>query len=221
MRFKALDLFSCCGGAGRGIHDAGFEVVGVDVTNNHEYTYKFIHSDVFDLERKFFDEFDFVWSSPPCQCYTWSTRKGREEKFPDLIDKTRKLLTEIGKPFVIENVVGAPLRKDLVLCGEMFKLRVLRHRIFEIHNFIVPKLKHVKHKPPIDKGHSWYACVSGHGGDSYSFKFSDWCDAIDLYHIHNREHLAQAVPPAYSRYIANFVMRSPDSILAIKSARAR
>ena len=202
---RALDLFCCCGGAGMGLKLAGFSVTGVDITPDHVYpsSLNFVNADVFSLPLEYFDNFDFIWASPPCQHYTWGTRKNRHERFPDLVQRTRELLQKTGKPFVIENVVGAPLRKDLVLCGEMFSLRVIRHRIFEIHGFSIEQIKHKKHHPPLDKTHSWYCCVAGHGGDSFSFSLNEWQKAMGIYWISDKKHLAQAVPPAYSKYIAS------------------
>ena len=48
--------------------------------------------------------------------------------------------------FCIENVAGAPIRHDLMLCGEMFGLKVIRHRYFEIHGFSVAQPEHIKHR---------------------------------------------------------------------------
>jgi Site-specific DNA methylase len=200
---KLLDLFCCCGGISKGFHNKGWDCTGVDITNNHQYPYAFIHDDVFNLPVDYFQEFDLIHASPPCQVYTWGTRKDRKTKFVDLVDKTRQLLLKTGKPFIIENVIGAPLRKDLILCGEMFKLRVLRHRIFEIEGFTVLQPKHEKHKPPVNKTHSYYSCVSGHGGDSYSFKLEDWQRDIGIDWVNNKAHLTQMIPPKYAEYIAS------------------
>jgi DNA (cytosine-5)-methyltransferase 1 len=197
---KTLDLFCCCGGASRGLADAGFEVTGVDITDDHQYPYNFIHSDVFDLPTEFISSFDFIWASPPCQHYTWSARRWKKD-FPDLVDKTRQLLQNSGKPYIIENVIGAPLRKDIILCGEMFGLRVIRHRIFET-NFTVFQPPHIKHRLP-SNGRSYYACVAGHGGEGYSFKLEDWQKAMGIDWITNKKHLAQAIPPTYSKYLIN------------------
>lgn len=202
---RALDLFCCCGGATKGLHDAGLEVTGVDIRDNHEYTGEFIHSDVFNLDIDFIRKFDLIWASPPCQQFSISSRHWINVGYRfdgDMIDVTRELLRKAGKPFVIENVVGSPLRKDLRLCGEMFGLRVVRHRIFEIHGFTVLQPKHIKHKPPIDYNHSWYVNMAGHGCKSYSFKMDDWKNAIGIQHINKKEHLTQAVPPKYAEYIA-------------------
>lgn len=201
---RVLDLFCCCGGAAKGLHDAGFEVVGVDITNNHEYPYEFVCQDVFTLGPRFFEHFDLIWASPPCQHYSYGMQKFDQYKqYPDLVGPTRELLLKTGKPFIIENVVGAPLRKDIQLCGEMFGLRVVRHRIFEINGFVVPQPKHIKHREKVGRK-SWYMCVAGHGGQSVSTKFDDWKKAMNIYHIIDKVHLKQAVPPAYSEYIGRY-----------------
>ena len=179
------------------------EVTGVDITDDHDYPFEFVHKDVFDLPLSFFEKFDLIWASPPCQFYSWSARKHKKE-YPDLIAKTRNLLQKTGKPFIIENVQGAPLRKDLRLCGEMFGLRVLRHRIFEIEGFWVMQPPHLKHRKPVDDIHSYYACVAGHGGASYSFRIEHWKEAMQIDWINKKNHLTQAVPPAYSDYILRY-----------------
>lgn len=202
---KALDLFCCCGGAAMGLNHAGYDVTGVDIRNDHQYPFELIHSDVFSLPPAFFDEFDFIWASPPCQSFSWSTATWRNKGYRyegNLIDKTRELLLKTGKPFVIENVTGSPLRKDLVLCGEMFGLNVVRHRIFEIHGFTVLQPPHIKHKPRPDRTHSAYCGLFGHGGESHHTKLSDWQKAVNIHWITDKKHLSQVVPPAYSKFIA-------------------
>jgi DNA (cytosine-5)-methyltransferase 1 len=55
------------------------------------------------------------------------------------------MLIKTGKPYVIENVEGAPLINPAILCGTMFKgLRVLRHRLFEA-DFPIVVPPHGKH----------------------------------------------------------------------------
>jgi hypothetical protein len=206
---KVLDLFCCCGGAAMGLSDNGNnKITGVDITNDHEYPFEFIGIDVFDLWESFFEEFDLIWASPPCQHYL-PINKWRGNYYPDLVARTRQLLIETGKPFIIENVPGAPIRRDLLLCGEMFEdLRILRHRIFEFGNgFKKPlRLPHKKHKRTLDNRgnktpNSYYACVSGHGGNGYSFSLKNWQNAMGIDWINKKTHLTQAIPPAYSNYI--------------------
>lgn len=47
------------------------------------------------------------------------------------------MLRATGRPYVIENVVGAPVKAGLMLCGTMFGLRISKHRVFEA-NFPLP-----------------------------------------------------------------------------------
>ena len=200
---KLLDLFCCCGGISKGYHNNGFECTGVDINDNHKYPYNFIQSDVFELQLSFFEQFDIIHASPPCHRFVWGNHN--KEKYPDLIDKTRQLLKKTGKPYVIENVPNAPLRKDLLLCGEMFNgLRVLRHRRFEIEGFTVLQPIHGKHKAPIHKNKSYYASIAGHGGESYSYNINDWKKAIGIDWVNDKKHLTQMIPPKYSEYISKF-----------------
>lgn len=185
------------------------KVVGVDINNNHNYPFEFIHSDIFKLEPSFFDEFDIIHASPPCQQFSIGSKRWLNLGYdmpPNLIPQTRKLLSKTGKPFIIENVPNAPLRKDLVLCGEMFGLRVVRHRIFELEGLKVKQPKHVRHKPRIDKKHSYYSQLAGHGGDSYSYKIEDWKKDIGIGWVNDKEHLVEMIPPLYSKYIINNII---------------
>lgn len=76
--------------------------------------------------------FDFIWASPPCQGFTaYKRRPGHVRPRENLIPVMRERLRASGKPFVIENVAGAPLEEAVMLCGSMFGLDVRRHRFFE------------------------------------------------------------------------------------------
>jgi DNA (cytosine-5)-methyltransferase 1 len=207
---KVLDLFSCCGGASTGLSDGGKNrVVGVDINDGHDYPFEFIKHDVLKLESSFFDEFDLIWASPPCQQFSIGSKRWLNLGYdmpPNLIPQTRELLLKTGKPFIIENVPNAPLRKDLVLCGEMFGLRVIRHRVFELQGLKVKQPPHIRHKPRIDKKHSYYSQLAGHGGDSYSYKIEDWKRDIGIDWVNDKEHLVEMIPPLYSKYIINNII---------------
>ncbi len=127
---RLLDLFCGAGGAGMGYHRAGFEVVGVDIKMQKNYPFEFHCTEAFAFLEKHGHEFDLIHASPPCQAYTVQG-KTQGKTHPLLIEPIRDLLARVGKPFVIENVMGAPLRDPIVLCGSMFQLGVLRHRKFE------------------------------------------------------------------------------------------
>lgn len=200
---KIVDLFCGAGGASKGYADAGFEVVGIDIEPQPHYPYDFIQGDALatDLPNA-----DLYHASPPCQCYSTSTvpMRRRGKQYPDLIAATREKLKKTGRPFVIENVPGAPLRRDLVLCGSMFNLRVIRHRLFEIHGFIASQPPHLQHKGRStghlrDFGIAYYYTVVGHGYSTADTK-QNWSDAMQINWM-NKKELAQAIPPAYTRYI--------------------
>src|SRR5512139_314282 len=143
---RILDLFCGAGGAAVGYHRAGFDVVGVDINPQPNYPFEFVQADalwalqqlqVGSLLDYHLSDFDAIHASPPCQRYSTATkRNGTELEHPDLIGPTRELLQATGLPYVIENVVGAPLRDSILLCGSWFALgadgyRLKRHRLFE------------------------------------------------------------------------------------------
>ena len=134
----ALDLFCGGGGVWQGLTDAGFdEIVGVDNTPIHSKRYpgEFVHGCALEyLRDQPLDSFDFVWASPPCQ--RWSTGTNfhhRGDHHPDLLNPTRDLLKERAQCWVIENVPGSPLARDIILLGPMVGLpRINRRRYFEV-----------------------------------------------------------------------------------------
>ena len=137
IRVRALELFCGAGGAGTGLHRAGFDVTGVDLKYQPRYPFRFVQADAlavpFSLEH-----FDFIWASPPCQAHTtmsnrWRGQGGQADSHVDLIPATRSMLDTWGGPYVIENVVGAraSLRSPIVLSGGQFGLSVHRPRLFE------------------------------------------------------------------------------------------
>ncbi|GAA0255781.1 DNA cytosine methyltransferase [Cryptosporangium japonicum] len=134
MSLRLLDL--CCGqgGASRGYVDAGFEVVGVDLNPQPRYPFTFIQANALDVlqNRAFVAGFDAIHASFPCQAFLTGTLAPARD-VPDLITPGRPLLDATGLPWVMEDVMPAPLdpARSIVLCGEMFALRTIRHRRFE------------------------------------------------------------------------------------------
>lgn len=152
------------------------------------------------------DEFDFIHTSPPCQsssALTKGTNKGRI--YPQLIPATRKALKAAGRPCVIENVSGAPIRKDVTLCGEMFGLQVIRHRHFEIHGWQCPRPDHLPHRGRVAgmRHGQWftgpYFAVYGDGGGKGTVQ--QWQEAMGIDWTGVRKEIAEAIPPAYTRWI--------------------
>ena len=145
MRPRLLDLFCGAGGAAMGYHRAGFEVVGVDIKPQPNYPFTFAQADALEflaeylsIRRGAYDQFDAIHASPPCQAYSRALRHMSAPQ-PELIAPTRELLNQTGLPWVIENVIGAPLvnhstldgRHGVEVCGTMFGLRIGWHRLFE------------------------------------------------------------------------------------------
>ena len=136
-RPRLLDLYCGGGGAGVGYARAGFDVVGVDKEKQGNYPFEFIQADAIEYVKEHGHEFDAIHASPPCQLYTrkaadWGRRRKHWLEHPDLVGPTREALDALGRPYIIENVPGAPIRADVLLCGTMFGLRIQRHRLFEL-----------------------------------------------------------------------------------------
>jgi DNA (cytosine-5)-methyltransferase 1 len=131
MKPRLLDLFCGAGGAGMGYFRAGFEVVGVDINLQKRYPFEFHQADALEYLQDHWQEFDAFHASPVCKQFT-KLRFIHKREYPDFITPIRPLLVATGKPWVIENVPGAPLINPIILCGTMFpELRVYRHRAFE------------------------------------------------------------------------------------------
>ncbi len=128
---RLLDLFCGAGGCAVGYHRAGFDVVGVDIEPQPNYPFKFIQMDAFAFLELDWKNHDAFHASPPCQAFS-AMNRAVKAKHPNYIPALRREFQSYGKPWIIENVEGAPLRQPVMLCGTMFGLRVRRHRIFEL-----------------------------------------------------------------------------------------
>lgn len=205
---KVLDLFCGVGGASKGYAAAGFEVIGVDINPQPDYPYEFVQADAL-LARPYFPHVDLIHASPPCQfdaAITRGTNKHLRHGYPDLIGPVREMLAKSGRPYVIENPAA---RQDVVLCGEMFDLRVIRHRNFELGGWsckapVEPKhkgrvigMRHGKRITEAEGG--YYYAVYGSGG--YKGTVPQWQQAMGINWTDNRKSIAEAIPPAYTRYI--------------------
>ncbi len=202
---KALDLFCGSGGASQGLHKTGFEMFGVDI-EKQDYPFDYVICDVFDLPLEFFEDFDLIWASPPCQGYVDANIN--KPDYPRYIPQLKKLLKNTRLPYVIENVQLAPIRHDLMLCGDMFNLKVIRHRYFEIEGFHVPRMKHFKHKGLLAKG-DYVACYGGGAGNERTrkkygrIKFTPKQQQEALGITWTTKNITECIPPAYSEYIGS------------------
>lgn len=209
---RILDLFCGVGGATRGYQLAGHDVTGVDIDPQPDYIGdEFAQRDALGFVNRWGSFFDFIHASPPCQasCVLTNGTNGGRGGHVDMLADTRDALDATGRPYVIEQPVGlAKIRKDVVLCGEMFGLDVIRHRIFEFggprqSNFTQPA--HIKHRGRVA---GWrhgthyagpYVAVYGDGGGKGSV--ADWQAAMGINWTGNRKSIAEAIPPAYTRWI--------------------
>lgn len=208
-----LDLYCGVGGAGQGYRLAGWHVTGVDIKAMPRYSGDvFIKGDAVAYLREHGHEYDFVHASPPCQRHsalTKGTNKGRI--YPELIAPTREALRAVGKPWIIENVAGAEIRKDLMLCGEMFGLAVIRHRYFELGGWSIIAPDHPPHRGRVAglRHGVWYTgpyfAVYGDGGGKGTI--AQWQEAMGIDWTSSRKELAEAIPPAYSRFIGSHALR--------------
>src|SRR5271154_2732026 len=128
-----LDLFCGAGGAAMGYHRAGFEILGVDIKRYPHYPFPMVQADALDfLTWADLRSVKAIHASPPCLAYSVCTATHAKPRHPDLLGPTRSALADTGRPWIIENVPGAPTRADHPLCGCMFGVpRLKRDRWFE------------------------------------------------------------------------------------------
>lgn len=210
-----------------GYHRAGFDVVGVDIAPQPRFPFDFVQDDALACLRWLLDgyaavsakgvgyklsDFAAIHASPPCQAYTRAsfTSKNRG-RHPALLEPTRALLIATGKPWVMENVPGAPVRDHPIeLCGLMFGLKVFRHRFFESSAFLLcpPHPPHGRRKVGVDG----FRSLVGHGGGASARQRRQmnalgvkddkrsWVDASGIDWM-TRDEMAQAIPPAYTEFV--------------------
>lgn len=216
VRPLLLDLFCGAGGAAKGYSDAGFDVVGVDIEPQPNYPYEFHQDDALGLSRFAIGiKFAAIHASPPCQHYSTASGKAKKrgKTFVNLVEPTRQLLEATGRPYVIENVVGAPLHSPVRYCGSSFGLDVRRHRLFESNQPIeAPPCDHTWQTPRFQsldsrmaKAGKLASVVGVHGNCNYAGEFELRCRAMGIDWMTNAE-LTQAVPPAYTRHIGEQLM---------------
>lgn len=195
---RILDLFSGAGGAAEGYRRAGFDVTGVDLVQQPRYPFSFIHADAMTCPL---DGYDAYHASPPCHDHI-SRKPAAADGTGWMLAAIRQRLQATGKPWVIENVPGAPMRADYKLCGCMFGLDVRRERWFETswHGFaLIPPCDHSR--PAVS--------VYGHGGKRSHMRGGDLGAYVDLEETRaaigiswmTTSEMSQAVPPPYTEMI--------------------
>mgnify|MGYP000912579475 CR=1 FL=1 len=120
----ALDLYCKAGVSGRGLAQAGYTVIGIDIEPQPNYPYEFIQGDALRILKElvqtgwttigyaigetrysrtlYLSEIDFIWASPPCQKFSrmQAANKGRvkrKKKHKDLLTPTLRVLRKLDK----------------------------------------------------------------------------------------------------------------------------
>lgn len=217
-RPKGLDLFCGAGGAAMGYHRAGFDMVGVDINPQPHYPFEFHQADWAEYLARHWREYNFIHASPPCQAYSGMrritlSRFGVAPEHPDLIPAVREALQSTGTPFVIENVQGAPMHTQLILCGASMGLpHLARHRHFESNILLMsgPPCRHMRNAYTIgiygDRPDGRRVSYPQHRlvrvaqslDEARQEMGVDWMDWGEI---------TQAVPPVYTHFIGDQVMQ--------------
>jgi DNA (cytosine-5)-methyltransferase 1 len=210
---RILDLYCKAGGVSVGLHRRypHAQIVGVDIEPQPRYPFVFVQADAltFDLHG-----YDFIWASPPCQAFTQVTARyrgggGKADTHLDLLTPTRERLLQQSAPWIIENVVGAKrvMREPVLLHGGMFGLGVYRPRLFEssFPIFTIPA------KAPsnaigvygkLDGRRLWTRADGTEQRAPRTLAQANAAMGIDWMEW---DELKEAIPPAYSHYLAQFI----------------
>lgn len=216
-KIRLVDLCCKAGGCSTGYYRAAkalkrsIEIIGVDIEDQPNYPYEFVKMDAIEFFENNFQFFNRVHASPPCQKFSTATavHRANGEVYSDALYPIQKLIREYQIPAVIENVMAAPIRGDIILRGDMFDLKVLRSRKFEIHHwfmlnpFIPKKIGSVKEGD--------FAQVVGKGQltapGSKKVKMEGtilevWSKSMGIDWM-TVEELREAIPPAYTEFIGS------------------
>ena len=221
-----LNPYCGVGGTTRGLQMAGFRVFGVDIAEQTEYCGDDFHrGDAVKFIERSGHKFAGICAEPPCQNQIAITagnraRPGWTDTHRNWIVPTRIALAEtrarVGIPTVIECGVGRHLRRDLMLCGDMFYPedydgpRVQRHRWFEAEGVEIPQPRHPKH---VGYVRGWrhgefrdgrYVAVYGEGGGKATIAEAQRAMGIDW--TEDRISLNEAIPPVYAEHVGVALM---------------
>jgi len=220
---KILDLYCGDGLAATGylsvkeLLNCDVEIVGIDRNPAcvNSYPGEFIHGNVRDfVSKSFFNEFDIVHASPPCQSFSRLKHFAKHHDNGEELFFIRDFLRSYSGRSILENVVCAPIHKDVVLRGNMFHLLTLKERIFETNNlpFIItpPRSSHFVNKP------NYYITVAGGGSKGNHYLLDHvklncrelWSLAMGVSHFNKftAHGLAEGIPPAFTRFILSSIL---------------
>jgi DNA (cytosine-5)-methyltransferase 1 len=191
-----------------GYHRAGFEVVGVDIKPQPHYPFEFHQADALTYPL---EGFDVIHASPPCQDWSVLHRNygAPAHGTAGLLNVMLTVLRAQERPWVVENVVGAPLPSAIQLCGASFGLGVSgldlnRHRRFQMSLYMLAPP--CQHRPGKTLGvygsgtNRWHRVKLGR-----NLRSAELRQAMDIDWM-NRAELSQAIPPAYTEWIGTQLM---------------
>jgi DNA (cytosine-5)-methyltransferase 1 len=228
-RPRLLDLYSCAGGAAMGYHLAGFDVTGVDINPQPRYPFTHHTADALEYLTAHGHDYDAVHASPPCHDHSSLASVAGVDGTAWMLPAVRYLLRRLGKPYVIENVPGAPLDNPVWLCGTEFGLAadttsrgrvwLRRHRGFESNMLLM--------------GAGGCTCTARRGriigvygtgdggnrpsGSGWKGDFTTRKQVMGIDWM-NREELSQAIPPAMTQFIGEQLI---DHLTAVTAGSAR
>lgn len=214
---KILDLFCCEGGASMGYFQGfkkhGFNpvVVGVDISPQPRYPFKFIQGDAIEYLVNNHHTYGLIVASPPCQNDSVACKrfKNQGKVYPDLIAKTREALKATGKPYVIENVQGAKskLVDPILICGLMVGMSMYRHRLFETWCKVEQPNhpQHVLKSSPMGRKQ-----LEGHfiASPVGNVPQTDLVKRVMGVTWMSQKGLSQSIPPAYTELITDLIVHN-------------
>jgi DNA (cytosine-5)-methyltransferase 1 len=207
MTIVMLDMYCKAGGCSEGYVRAAeelghtIEITGVDIEPQPNYPYMFVQGDAIEHLNKTIGYYTHYHASPPCQEYS-RTKSLHTNTFADLLIPTREALNHTGRPYVIENVLGAKMKNAIILDGPMFGLKVIRKRKFESNKLLLQpgigyKNGSIGGKNSTRATHDGYYTCSGHQMGT----LKEWQDAMGINWMKTKNELAEAIPPAYTHWL--------------------
>nr|WP_314541111.1 DNA cytosine methyltransferase [uncultured Campylobacter sp.] len=176
---RILNLFAGLGGNRRlwdNVTDIRVTAVELDEAVAHAYAFRYpndeiVIADAYDYAAKHYDEFDFIWASPPCQTHSklnfGNVRWKNSRKLPDF--NLYSLITYLQKrcqtKWVVENVIPfyTPLIAPNVLLGRHYfwcnfhiakkdfkpKVAIADVKLGDFKDFDITAFKDIKNKRQI------------------------------------------------------------------------